>query len=144
MTPQYETPDRDRGSATLELVVLAPALLAVLTTILVAGRFEAAAGAVEQASAAAARAATLARTPTTAQAAARQAATAALHQNDLRCADLDVTIPTTTPVATTNREVVVTLTCTLAISEITVPGIPGTRQITSRTASVLDAYRSAS
>ncbi len=51
----------DRGSATIELAVLAPALLALLGLVIVAGRISVAGSAVEQAAASAARAASIAR-----------------------------------------------------------------------------------
>ena len=51
----------DRGSATIEMAVLAPALLALLGLVILAGRISAAGSAVEQAAASAARAASIAR-----------------------------------------------------------------------------------
>jgi Flp pilus assembly protein TadG len=147
MTTRPELRDQDRGSATLELVVLGPALLAVLGAVLVAGRFEAAAGAVEQASAAAARAASLARTPSTAQQAARRAARDTLDERGLHCTGLDVDVQTTSPrtgAAGTRwpGQSAVTVTCTLDLSAIAFPGVAGTRRISGRTVSVRDVYRS--
>ena len=130
----------DRGSTTLELVVLAPALLALLGGALLAARYEAAAGAVEQASAAAARAASLARGPAAQQATGRQAADAALDQHDLHCTALavDVQVAPPRPLDRPAGDVTVTVACTL-----TMPWMPGTRRITASTTSVVDTYRSA-
>jgi Flp pilus assembly protein TadG len=129
----------------LELVVLAPAVLALLTGVVIAGRFEAASAAVEQASAAAAREASLARTPVEGQDAARRAA---LARQDLNCTGLDVAVRFTPPATDGPRggspgSVTVTLSCMLDLSRLTVPGMPGSRRITASTTSVLDAYRSA-
>jgi Flp pilus assembly protein TadG len=141
-------PERDRGSATVELAVLSPALLAVLGGVLVAGRLEAAAGAVEQAASAAARSASLARTPQAAQDDAHSAATATLDERALHCTGLDITVRSTQAATgpagdITPGQARVTLTCTLDLAAITVPGMPGTRQITGSGASVIDVYRSA-
>lgn len=66
-------PDRERGSATLELVLLAPALLVVVGVVIAAGRVEVASAAVEHAAAEAARSASLTRTVPAAAAAAETA-----------------------------------------------------------------------
>jgi Flp pilus assembly protein TadG len=137
----------DRGSVTLELVVLAPALLVLLVMAIVAGRYEIASGAVENASAAAARAASLARTPGQAQQDAHTAAAASLAQQRLHCADVTVTIDTTGFQARPAPggqpgQVTATLTCQLDLAAVSVPGMPGTETIRSHTASVIDLYRS--
>ena len=148
MTSRRHLLSRDRGSATLELVVLGPGLLAVLSAVLVAGRFEAAAGAVEQASAAAARAASLTRNSAAIQDASRQAAAATLDQHDLHCTNLDVVAETTLSSAdaagaVSAGETAVTVRCTLDLAAVSLPGVPGSRRISGRSVSVLDYYRSA-
>ena len=85
---------RTRGSITLELTILAPAVLALLGLVIVAGRIEIAGGAVEQASAAAAREASLARSPEAARQAATRAAMDNLNGQDLHCTDLTVIVDT--------------------------------------------------
>jgi Flp pilus assembly protein TadG len=84
----------DRGSVTLEVAVLAPALLALLGLAIGAGRYEVAAGAVDAASAAAARAASLARSPAAAQQDATLAARASMTGSDVPCTGLTVTADT--------------------------------------------------
>ncbi|HEX2809123.1 MAG TPA: hypothetical protein VHN80_23410, partial [Kineosporiaceae bacterium] len=78
----------------MELVILAPGILVLLSLAIVAGRIEVATGAVEQASAAAARAASLARTPAAADQAARTVASTSLSGQNLHCSTLSVTVET--------------------------------------------------
>ena len=66
----------ERGSVSLELAILAPALLLLLGVLVLAGRVETSSAAVEQAARAAARDASLARTPD----AARSTATASAQR----------------------------------------------------------------
>lgn len=147
-TPAQPDPrvDRDRGSMTLELVILSPALLVLLALTIVAGRIEIAAGAVEQASAAAARAASLARTPAAADPAARAAANDSLADQNLHCVRLDISLDTggfAVPVGQP-AQVAVTISCDVDLSALAVPGIPGAKTLSARTVSVLDQYRSRS
>lgn len=133
----------ERGSVTLELTILAPAILVLLGLAIVAGRIEVAGGAVEQASAAAAREASIARTPDAAGATARAAAADVLDRRDLRCATLTVTVDSSgfaVPIGQA-AQVSATVTCSVSIGQLAVPGLPGTKTVTARTASVLDTYR---
>lgn len=135
---------RDEGSATLELAILTPALFGLLALVVVAGRLEVAGGAVEQASAAAARDASLARTPAAARQAALAAATASLAGQDLHCAAVTVVVDTggfAAPVGTT-AEVSARVSCTVNMADLAIPGAPGTRTLTAETSSALDRYRS--
>lgn len=134
----------DRGSATLELAVLAPALLALLGLVIGAGRIEVAAGAVEQAAASAAREASIARTPAAARAGAEQAADDSLRNQGITCGALAVTVDTggfAVPVGQP-AQVQVSLACSLALSDLGVPGMPGTKTLRAQAASPLDRYRS--
>ena len=142
--PTTRRPDNDRGSMTLEMTILTPAVLVLLGLVIVAGRIEVAAGAVEQASASAARAASLARTPAAADRAARAAAATSLAGQSLHCATVSVVVETTgfaVPVGQP-AQVAASVACVVDLSTVAVPGIPGTRMLSSRTVSVLDRYRS--
>ncbi len=135
---------QDEGSATLELAILTPALFALLALVVVAGRIEVAGGAVEQASAAAARDASLARTPAAARQAALAAVTASLAGQDLHCAAVTVVVDTggfAAPVGTI-AEVSARVSCTVNMADLAIPGTPGTRTLTAETSSALDRYRS--
>lgn len=144
MTVATSRARRDTGSITLELSILAPAVLALLGLVLVAGRIEIAGGAVEQASAAAAREASLARSPEAARQAATQAALDNLAGQDLHCTALVVVVdaagfavPVGSPAYVSAR-----VSCTVELGDVSVPGMPGSRTLTAETQSTLDRYRS--
>jgi Flp pilus assembly protein TadG len=135
---------RDGGSATLELAILTPGVLILLGLAIVAGRITVAGEAVEQASAAAAREASLARNPIDARAAAIRVAATSLSDRNLRCAGVQITVDTTefaSRVGST-AQIEATVRCTLPLAALAVPGVPGSRTLTASTTSVLDRYRS--
>jgi Flp pilus assembly protein TadG len=133
----------DRGSASLELAILAPAVLALLGLVIAAGRIEVAGGAVEQAAAAAARDASLARTAPAARVAATQSAHDSLRSQGITCGVLDVVVDTAGfAVAPGSAALVkVSVACSVSLSDLAVPGMPGTRTMRAQMASPLDRYR---
>lgn len=137
------TSDVERGSATIELAVLAPALLALLGLVVVAGRVSTAGSAVEQAAAVAAREASLARDSRSAQSAATEAVRASLDGQGITCrtltSDVDVegfTVPVGQPAS-----VRVHVTCAVPLADVAVPGMPGTRVVTASMTSAIDRFR---
>ncbi|GGB91498.1 TadE/TadG family type IV pilus assembly protein [Cellulomonas carbonis] len=133
----------DAGSATLEVAILTPALLLLLALVVFAGRVQVAAGAVEHAAAVAAREASLTRTAGAARTAATTAATIDLDGQDLRCATSTVTVDTAgfaRPLGS-GSHVTATVTCTVSIADLAIPGLPGTRTLTATATSPLDRYR---
>lgn len=144
MSTRRSTDRGDGGSMTLELAILTPAVLVLLALVIAAGRIEVAGGAVEQASAAAARAASQARSAASAQQAAAQTARDELTRQGLHCSDLVVAVDTSgfATAVGTPAQVTARVACTVSLSELGVPGMPGSRLLASLTASVLDRYRS--
>ena len=136
--------DGERGSATLELAIITPALLLLLGLIVMAGRVDLAAGTVEHAAASAAREATLARDPGSAVAAARGAAAADLAAQGVTCASSSVDVDAAGFSAGLGEPATVTVTvsCTVPLSDLAVPGLPGSRTMTASATSSLDRYRS--
>ena len=136
--------DGERGSATLEMAIITPALLLLLGMIVMAGRVDLAAGTVEHAAVSAAREATLARDPASAVAAARSAAAADLTAQGVTCASSSVDVDTAGFAAALGvpATVTVTVSCTVALSDLAVPGLPGSRTMTASATSTLDRYRS--
>lgn len=134
----------DRGSATLELAVLAPALLAFLGLAIAAGRIEIAASAVEQAASAAARDASIARTGPAARAAATDTARESLRNQGIDCGVLGVVVDASgfSVTAGSPGHVTVSVHCTVPLSDLAVPGMPGTRTLSARMVSAVDRYRS--
>ena len=133
----------ERGSAALELAIIGPALIVLLAVVIAAGRIQVAGGAVEQAAAAGAREASIARTPAAATAIAEAAATRVLTQQDLDCAALTVTTDTSGYAAPVGQvgQVGATVTCVVPLSDLGVPVLPGARTLTAQSTSVLDRYR---
>ncbi|ASD22471.1 hypothetical protein B7495_10540 [Cryobacterium sp. LW097] len=80
----------ERGSMSVELVLIAPALVLVILLLVVGARVALAGNAVESAAVAAARDASLSRTTAGAQASAQLAAQTSVAQSGLACADLSV------------------------------------------------------
>ena len=133
----------DRGSASLELAILGPALLLLLGLVIAAGRIAVSGGAIEAAARDAARQASIARDPATAAAGARAAAADTLAEQDLRCASLTVRVDTagfTAPVGTP-AQVTARVSCVVALADLAVPGLPGTKTLRASFASPLDSYR---
>ena len=137
--PRY---DDDHGSMTLELAILAPALLLLLAALILAGRVETTSAAVEHAARVAARDASLARTPESARTTAVTSAARELAAT--ACVSSDVAVDTSgfaAPVGTDGR-IAVTLTCVIPVADLAIPGIPGTHNLTAQATSPLDRYRS--
>jgi len=136
----------ERGSMTLEMVIVAPAMLLILAVIIFAGRVVLAGQSVEQAASDAARTASLARTGPTAQAAADTAARDSLTRQGLRCSSTAVSVDTagfSVPPGTP-ATITATITCVVDTADLSAPGIPGSRAVTAHATSPLDTYRSRS
>ena len=133
----------DGGSASLELVLVTPALLGLLGLLILAGRVALASNSVEQAADEAARSASISRTAAGARGAADDGARRALAQQNLRCSSVTVTVDTTgfaVPVGVPAR-VRATVTCRVNLSDLALPGFPGARTVTATAVSPLDTYR---
>jgi Flp pilus assembly protein TadG len=133
----------DRGSMTLELVVWAPGLLLIISLLVMAGRVSSANAAVEQAAAEGARTASIARSPSAASTQALAAARESLAGQGLQCTHVTVTIDTSgfnTPPGR-SATVTATVTCQVRLSDLAIPGLPGTRTVTETAVSSLDTFR---
>jgi Flp pilus assembly protein TadG len=133
---------REAGHAALELVVLAPVILFLLGLVIAAGRTSIAREAVDAAARDAARQASIALTPGTAKTAALASAQVALSQDGLDCRPL-VTVDTSgfgLP-AGTPASVTATVRCRVPLSDLVVPGLPGSRLLISTFTSPLDPFR---
>ncbi len=133
----------DRGSATLELAIAAPVLLLLITLVIVAGRVAQAHQVVEAAAGEAARAATAAGGVASARAQADAAVAAALDSAGLACQSTSTQVDTSQwalPVGRPAR-VTATVTCQVRLSDLAMPGLPGSRLVTGSAGSALDTYR---
>jgi Flp pilus assembly protein TadG len=135
---------RDRGSAALELVVLAPAILMLIGVVIAAGRTSSAQSAIEAAARDAARQASIAPDYAAAQADGQASALAALNSDGLACNPLSVNVHAGAFLTTTAGQpglVWATVSCTVPLSDLWVPGLPGSRTMTATFYSPLDEFR---
>ena len=140
-TRRREALRRDEsGSVAAELVLLTPLLILLLLFVVALGRLSGARLEVDGAAAQAARAASIARDPATAVAMATQTATAALGSDHVTCAQL--TVSTNTAQFAPGGSVAVTVTCTVALSDLTGLRLPASESVTSRAVAVIDMFRS--
>jgi Flp pilus assembly protein TadG len=131
------------GTAALELVVLAPVLLALLGLVIAAGRTSIAQGSVDAAARDAARQASIAFTPAAARLAGAVSARAALRSDGLDC-NPAVIVDTSQFSIQPGQPAAVTATviCTVPLANLALPGLPGTARLEGTFTSPLDIYRS--
>jgi Flp pilus assembly protein TadG len=132
----------DSGSAAIEVAILAPALFAILALAIGVMRVEVAGEAVDSSAHDAARAASISRNGTDAHAAALTAANTTLHKQGLVCSTLTVTVDTSQFARLVGQAAAVTatVTCKVDLSDIALPGTPGSKTLTSSFTSVIDQY----
>lgn len=134
----------DRGSVTLELVTLAPALILALLFIIAAGRISHAHQAVEAAARDAARQASLARDPDTARTSALSSARSALSREGMDCpAQVTVDVAGLTRPAGEPATITAHVSCTVHLADVAITGLPNTT-VTATFASPVDPYRARS
>ena len=133
----------ERGNAALELLILAPVILALIGLIIAAGRTSVAQGSVDAAARDAARQASISLTPSAAKQTATATAYAALRADGLRCRPvviLDLAKGFGMPVGQP-AQVSASVSCTVHLSDLLVPGVPGASTLTARFTSPIDPYR---
>lgn len=136
-------PGGERGSATLEAVILIPAFLLFVALVIAGGRVAMARQGVQTAAAEAARQASIARTAGEATAKAQAGAQQTLADQQLQCRSSSVVTDTsgfTAPVGTP-ASVSATVTCEVDLAGVAIPGLPGSLTITATFQSPLDTFR---
>lgn len=136
----------ERGSASVELVILVPALVLVLGLLVAGGRLWFARATVVEAAESAARAASLERSAGEARQAGHRAAARTLATDGLSCGDDSVSVdagafgvPVGTPATVT-----ATVACRVPFADLSIPGMPGSITVRSQGAAALDTYRARS
>ncbi|MFE3770884.1 hypothetical protein [Streptomyces sp. NPDC059122] len=132
----------DQGSYTLETVICVAVLipfLGLLAAYGLAGVFD---SSVDNAANSAARAASQAIDADAAQTRGRAAAEAALRQDDRNCTSRSISINTAGFSAPPGQaaSVTATVTCTIPLSQLSVPGLPGSKTLTATATSAVDQY----
>jgi Flp pilus assembly protein TadG len=142
MMPGLSSSNKERGSATLETVIVVPAALMLILLIVFAGRYALARQAVNQAAWDAARTASIARTESEASANAHSTAKSVLDNQGLNCA-ANVAVDTSQFANPPGVAGVVTVfvSCTVPLADLSVPGIPEYVTLTATATSPLDTYR---
>ena len=133
----------ERGSVTLEAVILIPAFLLFVALVIAAGRVALARQGVQTAAAEAARQASIARTAGEATAKAQAGAQQTLADQQLQCLSSSVVTDTSgfaAPVGTP-ASVSATVTCQVDLAGVAIPGLPGSLNITASFQSPLDTFR---
>lgn len=132
-----------RGSAAVEIVLLAPMLGALVLVVIFGGRLALARQTVQAAAADAARAASIARSADEAKRAATRIAEDTMSNQGVTCATSSVEVDTSgfqqppgTPATTS-----VTIACDVATADLSLP-LPGTTRVSATSSSELDVFRS--
>lgn len=133
----------DQGSAAIEAAIVLPALIMFLCLAIAGGRIVTSGAKIDSAAEDAAREASIHRTAAAAQSAAQSAAAESLEDQGITCASTSVSINTgglSVPVGQVGT-VTVTVTCTVNLADLLLPGVPGAKTLTSTATSVVDQYR---
>jgi Flp pilus assembly protein TadG len=142
MRARRQRRDKERGTATVELVILTPLLIIVLLLVVALGRLAGARIDVDGVAAQAARAASIARSAAAATSSAQETATSALESQHITCAHLAVSVDTAN--FTPGGSVAVTVSCAVDLADLTGLDLPGTETVANRAVSPIDEYRSVS
>ena len=133
----------ERGAASVELAVIAPALLLLVALMAFGGRVATADIAVGRVAATAARDASLQRTPTAARAAATTTARSLLGAQGLHCSTATVVVDTTGfTVPAGPGTVSVRLRCVVSVADLGFTALPGSRTVAAAATSPVDPFRS--
>jgi Flp pilus assembly protein TadG len=130
----------DSGSAAVELTILTPLFVLFLLLVVTAGRVVQARNDVYGAAGDAARAASARQTPVGAETAARSAAEATLRERGMSCRDFGIALDASA--LRPGGSVRVAVTCRVALSDMTLLAVPGTRTVRAEATEVVDVHRS--
>jgi Flp pilus assembly protein TadG len=132
-----------RGGAAVEMVILAPLLIAMFLFVIGLGRLATSRQSVDGAARDAAREASMARTEASAAQRARQVASNTLIEKKLSCSRMRIGVDTSrfAPVGGRAGSVTVHVDCTVANGDVILSGLPGSSTITGNFVAVVDAYR---
>lgn len=132
----------ERGSAAIEAVVVAPAVMVLISLVILGGRIALAHQTVQSIAADAARAASLERTTTKARQSANAAMITAIKQQ-LTCAEhqLELDLDDFAKPPGTRAVVTATLTCRVPTAELALPGLAGTITVRATMTSPIDSFR---
>lgn len=134
----------ERGlTASVETAVLAPAIILFVALLLTLGRLAITDQQVSGATSAAARAASLERSPASAEAGARSTLESALRQQGVACRNTSVSVDASGVGRRIGQlaAVRVRVRCTISLADISLPLVPGTLEIAAERGSPVDPLR---
>lgn len=136
-------PRDERGSAAIEAAIGVPAFALFVGLIIFGGRTASTHQALQSAAADGARSASLARDAQTAQSEARETAVASIANQKIGCSGVVVAVDTTdfNKAPGVPGSVDVTVSCRLDLSDLALPGVPGSRVLSSTMSSPIDTWR---
>lgn len=131
-----------RGSAAVEIALLAPLLGTLVLVVIFGGRLALARQTVQAAAADASRAASIARNASDAERSANQIALGTMSNQGVRCATLSIDVDSRgfTKPPGTQATTTVAISCDVATADLTLP-FPGTVRVSATSSSELDVYR---
>lgn len=132
---------RQRGSMSLEMAIMAPAVVAIIALTIFGGRYALATQTVNAAAAAAARAASIERSADAATSAASTNAAATLSNQDLQCVTTQVDVDTSGFASEVGQAATIQAAVTCEVSMAGLVGMPGSLTLTASATSPLDKYR---
>lgn len=133
----------ERGSASIEMVILAPAFGLLIAMLVMGGRIAIAQQSIQSAAGEAARAASLERGADSRDR-GLSAARAFLAEQDMTCRNLDVQLDASgkqTDPGVADQIVNATVSCEVPLGDLALPGIGGGHTVTATAASPVDTYR---
>jgi Flp pilus assembly protein TadG len=138
----FRTGRDERGSAAVEIALLAPLLGTLVLIVIFGGRLALARQTVQAAAADAARAASIVRTAAVAERSATEIARGTLANQGVHCATTAIDVDTRgfdEPVGTA-ATVTVRIACGVATADLSLP-LPGTIEVSATSSSELDVFR---
>lgn len=135
----------DRGSAPLEMAISGLCAIGLIAVLVIGGRVAIATSSMSDVASAAARDASIARTAGQAQQLAQASAESTLTKQGLHCEGgptVEVGTSGFTAPAGTSADVRVDVTCVVSLSDVGMPGLPGSRTLHEHASSPIDPFRS--
>ena len=130
----------ERGTAAIELTLMAPVLMVILLFVVGLGRMAHARQQIESVAADSARAASLERNTSKSEAAAKTAAEQSLGDAGVSCTNLNVEVDLSS--YQPGGRVTVTVSCQTKLSDVAMAGFPGSRTFTATSSVPIENFRS--
>ena len=131
-----------RGSISMEAVIVIPAFLLFLALVVGVGRVSAVRGDLHAAAVNGARTASTQTTSVTGEQAGRKAIEAQLDREKVTCLHLDISLNTSALNLPPGQagSVTATVTCVVPLADLAIPGLPGQTTIRSSFTTPIDTY----